>query len=937
MVVGEAERRMMKTRFPSSQERGSALLIVLGFLSFMTISAVSFAIYMRIERQASSNYRHTLEARHMLNAGLYRAIDEIDTDLRDSTVTPQYKFPSNWKGRVSVSTPEADNSEARVLSPEALSFMPGILVNSVRRYAVNAKWRKINMPFSNIGEKTLNEADCPGPRVGRYAYVCVNVSDMLNVNFCKGNIRDSETNRVGIGHLFGEGSGAAGKGKQFDKDYAEVDFDYETLQDFYACMHQRRSDGKNNLKVNSPDASTPFGSPFHSWLNSNDQDAGAGFNDADNQVLIADSIVKPEPTNSVNHTFNLGDPTDARYYDNKGTLTDDGIKEIAKQLASIPTLSAGDSDNDTQHFQYMLYQYLNFNNNKPYWKSGLGVGALYRPSVEMVPMVYQLIWPNSSALVPTITSVTTGTGADEVTTVSLKMAVANSEVVVLVQSIFPFKNWGIRPNKDPASFTVDASAYLVAVPSADGGDLMTQNDTLKNLQPAGPNSFKLTLESVNVSPMPGSESELIKTSIAQFKTPACEVPLYKIDKTGAIPITCKPGDKMRVALVIFAGVKQDGVLVDMAPGYWDPSAAAPPTLDAAITAQNGICDRLFFQTTAFPITQPMVMTPPTYQFQWTSLNVPDPRFNHKASNWVIGSKVAEETVVSATTKELLGKEGRDSDVYMFVSNTNRIFSPGEFGFLVRPVKDENAPPQNRELIKNVKATDVEDSPYMFRTVRLYDHTEAFPRDNVYDYFSVQSSDGTVPGVRVNPLSDIPVVLKAAIHNTPLDYYCAGRNNQENYRFNDFEWDASWTDFVTAWADGFKSVQANINASWGTRLASVYGDWAKFKWYSPDNAKTIFGTTLGKELHEIDRKMLMSYSLDSFSDRQQLFLYVIRAEKTGPTLNGSDEEGVRSLAGGRAVALVWRDPYPAKYMIGNEGETKGNEHDHRILFFKQLSN
>ena len=58
-------------------------------------------------------------------------------------------------------------------------------------------------------------------------------------------------------------------------------------------------------------------------------------------------------------------------------------------------------------------------------------------------------------------------------------------------------------------------------------------------------------------------------------------------------------------------------------------------------------------------------------------------------------------------------------------------------------------------------------------------------------------------------------------------------------------------------------------------------------------------------------MLYSFSLDSFCDRQQLFLYVIRAEVTSPSLFSSATEA-RSLAGGRAVALVWRDPYPAGY-------------------------
>jgi type II secretory pathway component PulK len=73
---------LLKTFRCGVRRRGSALLIVLGFLSFMIISGVSFAIYMRIERQASSNYRHAVNARQVLNAALARAMEEVDSELR---------------------------------------------------------------------------------------------------------------------------------------------------------------------------------------------------------------------------------------------------------------------------------------------------------------------------------------------------------------------------------------------------------------------------------------------------------------------------------------------------------------------------------------------------------------------------------------------------------------------------------------------------------------------------------------------------------------------------------------------------------------------------------------------------------------------------------------------------------------------------------------
>jgi hypothetical protein len=70
-------------------------------------------------------------------------------------------------------------------------------------------------------------------------------------------------------------------------------------------------------------------------------------------------------------------------------------------------------------------------------------------------------------------------------------------------------------------------------------------------------------------------------------------------------------------------------------------------------------------------------------------------------------------------------------------------------------------------------------------------------------------------------------------------------------------------------------------------------------------------------------MLYSFSLDAFSDRQQLFLYILRAEVTVPSFGSSSDSSVKSLAGGRAVALVWRDPYPEGYEKENNTWTLGN--------------
>ena len=63
-------------------KRGSALMIVIGFLAFMIVSAVSFSIYMRAERLPSSALRRTVATRQLVKAALAEAIARVDDAVR---------------------------------------------------------------------------------------------------------------------------------------------------------------------------------------------------------------------------------------------------------------------------------------------------------------------------------------------------------------------------------------------------------------------------------------------------------------------------------------------------------------------------------------------------------------------------------------------------------------------------------------------------------------------------------------------------------------------------------------------------------------------------------------------------------------------------------------------------------------------------------------
>lgn len=181
---------MKKVDFMSSNKKGSALLIVIGFLSFMIVSAVAFAIYMRAERLPSSALRRTVATRHLAKAALAEAISRIDDAVRGApfpglndqetqNYRPRNGIENYWEGGRVFMPPNpqygggnqqhvAPASETvSVLTIEGLGYVPPPLVNDARflgRSTWTAQWQ--NLPFD----------------AGRFAFVALNVSDFFDIN-----------------------------------------------------------------------------------------------------------------------------------------------------------------------------------------------------------------------------------------------------------------------------------------------------------------------------------------------------------------------------------------------------------------------------------------------------------------------------------------------------------------------------------------------------------------------------------------------------------------------------------------------------------------------------------------------------------------------------------------------------------------------------------
>lgn len=187
-------------------KRGSALLIVLGLISFLVASAVAFSSWMRLARLPSSYLLRTSSSRSLVKAALAEALDEIDRAIADNphpgvgtasslnNVRNPTVCRNLWRDRVFFGTNMAVNVDTTVstLTLEGLAYLPAPLINDVRyhsRRSPAAVWHELDFDS------------------GRFAFTAVDVSDYFDVNRVmaapEGGGRTSAANaRVTLAYLF---------------------------------------------------------------------------------------------------------------------------------------------------------------------------------------------------------------------------------------------------------------------------------------------------------------------------------------------------------------------------------------------------------------------------------------------------------------------------------------------------------------------------------------------------------------------------------------------------------------------------------------------------------------------------------------------------------------------------------------------------------------
>ncbi len=299
-------------------KRGSALLIVLGVMAFVTASVVSFAVYMRESRLPSTFFRRAMAERQFVKAALAHAIDEIDSAIGDdpfpgvgynayNPVGPTVHVPCNppptlrdgalwgsdvWKGRVLMPFGQCDwSNTVTVLTLEGLGYLPPAILNEVRwaaRCTTNAVWRGFNYDL------------------GRYAFVAVNVSDFYDVNKLH-----ASTNRS-VGAPVSLGSVLSRAGSTDSPEIDEKDFDYfVTRRGNNDPMVAFTSMMDYNIAVNSAQnsqikRSSPFGNMIRNWTSSSDSwYGGLSSNEVARQMFITDTWF---PKTNSHWRIDLNDP-----------------------------------------------------------------------------------------------------------------------------------------------------------------------------------------------------------------------------------------------------------------------------------------------------------------------------------------------------------------------------------------------------------------------------------------------------------------------------------------------------------------------------------------------------------------------------------------------------------------------------------------------------
>ena len=486
-------------------------------------------------------------------------------------------------------------------------------------------------------------------------------------------------------------------------------------------------------------------------------------------------------------------------------------------------------------------------------------------------------------------------------------------------------------------------------------------------------------------------------------------------RTAVTEMTGAPGPYRLYSAVWVQVLNEKGKVVDMVPACQkddDDWLEVADTLgnQGALLLGDGTPILNFMNTVNWSYDKAEDALKDSVEFQWRALYAVDPRFNYAPEDWFMPNSNAlvspdewKRILGLGTTSQLLGQDGRDRDIFMFVSDQEYLQSLGELQFLVDTREfDGNASSilerdwqKNMECgllslpITNRKETDLGNKASLedkfvhgdkfWRTYSAYRNSSAYGTDGINPFKLKQVGAGLdgldanivsgIGGFKLNPFSEDSRVINAAIIGTPFDYYVASTNDNQQqvggYK-NDLIADLTYDTMVKSYSFGENKlakiddklidiVDAIRDSLTGRTTFDMDAAWGDLLWQKYDDASQINDynkiflandISLSEPLHGVDRKFLYSFWRECFDNRQQLFLIFVRAE---PTAIGGGATGSLTSAqlGGRAVALVWRDPTvptngsrTPRTSINNRDEFRDFKRDNaphrtRVLFYHQF--
>lgn len=421
----------------TSPKRGSALLIVLGLLGFLMISAVAFAISMRTERAAAAAYRRSLQARELLatvfadaratvNYALNEQASEAGFSVNDdNTHTVEALAPfkysgSDQYGRILASTTsQNDSTIAHLLDDAVMRHLPpyvayavyetlemdecpngnGETVTGNAGYNLDqaANWKAVTaqIPQADVSDNQLN-VTVDQTTIGRMAWAVVNLSDALDINAI-GSV--SQRRGIGLtgsefafGQLPGDSSSSGRAEDRYDLLPSTADAAAIELPIFASgadlSLYAARVDGGQSLIQREANSIFPY-----SWECALDEGGDAAFSPFTVYSFWPNARRRTEAGARRTSNSGTGAATSTviacNEVDEAALIPSCEVEDLAKEVL-------GTSGTEGTSFARLLLDYID-TNSKPEMYETSCVQDLFNnalPTVENVPMVSEVAYSN---------------------------------------------------------------------------------------------------------------------------------------------------------------------------------------------------------------------------------------------------------------------------------------------------------------------------------------------------------------------------------------------------------------------------------------------------------------------------------------------------------------------------------------------------------------